>query len=199
LKSLKLPLKFYQRDTRLVAKDLLGKRLVRIHNGTRLAGIIVETEAYLGVKDPAAHTFGGRRTPRNNVMWEEGGHAYIYFIYGIHYCINAVTKTHGHPEAVLLRAIQCTEGLEQIRKYRKVQKEKDFGNGPGKLCQALHITRELNGVSLNSDTLFIEETHQMVLPRNISSKSRIGVEYAGRAAKWPLRFLIKENIYVSRK
>jgi DNA-3-methyladenine glycosylase len=193
----KLPLKFYRRDTKKVARDLLGKRLVRVYKGQRLSGIIVETEAYLGIKDPAAHTFGGRKTLRNEVMWGDGGHAYIYFIYGMHFCLNAVTRESGYPEAVLIRAIQCTEGLKQIKKFRKIELEKNLGNGPGKLCQALQINRELNGVPLDGSKLFIEETTLKVSPTHILATSRIGVDYAGKAKLWPLRFYLKNNIYVS--
>src|SRR6516162_4916002 len=115
-----LPHSFYQRDTVTVARELLGKKLVRIYRGRRLSGIIVETEAYLGEHDRAAHTFGLRRTLRNEAMYKEGGHAYVYFVYGMHFCINAVTKKKNEPEAVLLRAIECVEGLDTIRKLRKV-------------------------------------------------------------------------------
>ncbi len=197
--SKKLPLKFYLRDTKKVARELLGKRLVCIHKGKRLAGIIVETEAYLGIKDRAAHTFGGRRTPRTEVMWGEGGHAYIYFIYGMHFCLNAVTKGSGHPEAVLIRAIQCTEGLGQIKKLRKMAVEKNLGNGPGKLCQALNITRDLNGQKLNGSKLFIEETSTKISLSQIASSPRIGVDYSKEAKHWCLRFFLKNNIYVSKK
>lgn len=195
----KLPLKFYKRDTKKVAKELLGKRLVRIYKGKRLAGIIVETEAYLGIKDRAAHTFGGRRTPRTEVMWGEGGYTYIYFTYGMHFCLCAVTKVSGHPEAVLIRAIECTEGLKQIEKFRKTNIKRRLGNGPGNICKALQINRELNGRPLNGPTLFIEETPSKVSRSQIVTGPRVGIENSGGARHWPLRFYMKNNIYVSRK
>jgi DNA-3-methyladenine glycosylase len=197
--SVKLPQSFYDRHTSKVAKELLGKRLVRIYNGKRLSGIIVETEAYLGVKDAAAHTFGGRRTPRNEVMFGHGGHAYIYFIYGMHFCLNAVTRVAGRPEAVLIRALEISEGVDEIKKWRKVKKNQDLANGPGKLCTALKITRELNGEALWSKALFIEKTGPTISNEKIAKVPRVGVDYAGEAAKWPLRFYIKENKFISKK
>lgn len=195
----KLPPSFYNRSTKTVAKELLGKRLVRVTDqGVRLSGLIVEVEAYLGIKDKAAHTFGRRRTPRNEVMWGEGGIAYVYFIYGIHYCLNAVTRSHGQPEAVLIRALQCEEGLEVIRARRKVKNEIHYASGPGKLCQALGIDRSLNGISLQSDNLFIENTGLKIPTSRIVATSRIGVDYAGKAKDWPLRFYIKGNKAVSK-
>jgi DNA-3-methyladenine glycosylase len=197
--SRKLPAKFYDRDTKIVAKELLGQRLVRIINGKRLAGIIVETEAYLGVKDPAAHTFGGRRTPRNEVMYGHGGFAYIYFIYGLHFCLNAVTRVAGRPEAVLIRALEVTEGFDEIRKWRKVKHPKLLANGPAKLCDAFKISRDLNGASLQEDPLFIESTKMILFSRQVAKVPRIGVDYAGKAALWPLRFYIKGNLFISKK
>jgi DNA-3-methyladenine glycosylase len=199
----KLNFSFYNRKTQKVAQELLGKQLVHINSkGQRLAGIIVEVEAYLGIKDAAAHTFGGRKTPRNEVMWGKGGFAYVYFIYGMHYCINAVTRSTGQPEAVLLRALQCTDGLEIIKKNRKILKDSknqiNYANGPGKLCQALEIDRSLNGASLMGKFLFIEDVGYQVPKAMIVKAARIGVEYSGKSALLPLRYYIKNNIYVSK-
>ncbi len=194
----RLPQEFYLRDTKRVARDLLGKRLVRIHNNTRLAGIIVETEAYLGVKDPAAHTYGGRITERNKVMWGEGGSAYVYFVYGMHFCLNAVTRWAGQPEAVLIRAVQFTEGLDLIKNFREISEEKQLGNGPAKLCQALNITRNLNGVSLVQSDLFIEDG-DLIRNSQIICRPRVGIDYAKEAKHWPLRFYIKNNEFISKK
>lgn len=194
-----LPQSFYLRDTKTVARDLLGKRLVRILNKKRLSGIIVETEAYLGAKDPAAHSFRAHRSARNEVMYGEGGHAYVYFIYGMHFCVNAVTKKAGEPEAVLIRALECTEGLDKIRRFRSGRPQKEWADGPGKLCAALNISRELNGVSLvNSREFFIEETGLKIPKKEIVASPRIGIDYAGHAAHWPLRFYIKKNPFVSK-
>jgi DNA-3-methyladenine glycosylase len=187
----KLPRRFYRRPTIQVARGLLGKRLVRVQNGRRLSGIIVETEAYLGVKDAAAHTFGGHRSPRNEAMYGDGGHAYVYFIYGMHFCLNTVTRRKNQPEAVLIRALEPCEGIELMRAFRKVKKDRDLANGPGKLCEALQIKRPLNGVDLTGDELFIEDAGIKVQRSQITAGPRIGVDYAGLAAKWPLRFLIK--------
>jgi DNA-3-methyladenine glycosylase len=186
----KLPRRFYQRPTIRVARELLGKRLVRNCHGRRLSGIIVETEAYLGVKDAAAHSFGGRRSPRNEAMYGEGGHAYVYLIYGMHFCLNAVTRRADQPEAVLIRALAPCEGLELMRAFRKVKKDRDLANGPGKLCAALQIKRSCNGADLTGEELFIEDAGIKVKRSQISAGPRIGVDYAGAAAKWPLRFRI---------
>jgi DNA-3-methyladenine glycosylase len=206
---------FYDRGTRKVARELLGKRLVHIVKGRRISGIIVETEAYLGSKDRAAHTFGGRRTQRNEVMWGEGGHAYVYFIYGMHYCINAVAKSEGIPEAVLIRALEPDEGIDFMMRARRHPKiSVTLTNGPGKLCEALAITREENGADLTIDRcrttvssesqgdfnglLFIEDTGLKVPAAKIISGPRIGVDYAEEAKHWPLRFCVRGNPFVSK-
>jgi DNA-3-methyladenine glycosylase len=193
-----LPLKFYQRETTKVARELLGKILVHVVQGQRIAGRIVETEAYLGEIDLAAHTFGGRRTERTSTMFMAGGHAYVYLIYGLHSCFNVVTLKQGTPEAVLIRALEPLEGLEQMRKRRpKAAKETDLTSGPGKLCAALGITRDQNALLLDSAELFIEDAPPEKKSEIIASP-RIGVDYAGHAAKWPLRFSLKGNKFVSK-
>lgn len=193
----RLPLEFYLRDTKTVARDLLGKKLVHVVQGTRLSGLIVETEAYLGIEDAAAHSFGDRRTARTESMYLEGGHAYVYFIYGIHYCFNVVTQPAGIPQAVLIRAIEPIEGIELMRERRKSSKETGLGSGPGKLCQALGIDRECDRLSLvESEELFIEDAPA---PRaKIIACPRVGVAYAGTAAEWPLRFLVSEHPHISK-
>ena len=181
---MKLPAKFYQRKTLAVAKELLGKTLVHIHKGKRLSGKIVEVEAYLGVKDKAAHTYGDRRTKRTEAMYKAGGHAYIYFIYGMYDCINAVTGKEGVPEAVLIRALEPADGVANC-------------SGPGKLCRALNIKSKQSGVSLQSDELFIEDGPS-VKKSQIMKRPRVGVSYAEDHAQWPLRFYIKGNAYISK-
>jgi DNA-3-methyladenine glycosylase len=193
LKSKKLGQRFYLRDTTTVARDLLGCALVHIVNGKRISGRIVETEAYLGLIDPAAHTYGDRRTERTRSMYLHGGHAYVYFIYGMHFCINVVTRKEGVPEAVLLRAIEPVEGIESMRRRRKVKKDRDLANGPGKLCQAMGIDRSCDGLSFHSEALFIEPRGQKYRDSDIEISSRIGVDYAGEAAHWPLRFVLKSS------
>jgi DNA-3-methyladenine glycosylase len=177
----KLPLKFYRRDTELVARELLGKRLVRIFRGRRYAGIITETEAYLGEIDSACHTWKGRNTKRVEPMYLAGGHTYIYFVYGMHYCFNVVTRKKGEPEAVLILALLSEESDSPVSGKKM--------DGPAKLCKALFIDKKLNGHSLIGERIFIEETGYS--PK-IRKGPRIGVDYAkvGGAWKWPLRFWI---------
>ena len=179
-----LPSSFYLRDTAQVARDLLGLRLVRtLPDGSRRSAIIVETEAYLGIEDPAAHTWKGRRTPRVSPMWGPGGHAYVYFIYGIHHCLNVVTGETGTPQAVLLRAAVSEAwwlGKPSTRdELRRL-------SGPGRLCRTLEITRELSGVPLSGPDLVLEEGPTRSFA--VLEGPRIGVEYSGEAAGWPLRF-----------
>jgi DNA-3-methyladenine glycosylase len=180
----KLPRSFYDRDTTVVARELLGKHLVHHSHGVERIGRIVEVEAYLGPHDRAAHSARGL-TPRNRVMFGPPGHAYVYFIYGMHYCINVVTERAGHASAVLLRAI---EPVKNIRGRTC---------GPGLLCRALHIDKRLNARDLLGDDLFIATPPR---PERIAivKRPRIGVDYAGHWAKRHLRFYIKRNPFVSR-
>lgn len=197
--SSKLPIEFYTRDTTKVAKQLLGKILVHTdRSGNRLSGRIVETEAYLGVTDRACHTFGERRTNRTRTMYLGGGHAYVYLIYGMYDCFNVVTQKQGVPEAVLIRALEPIEGVELMKKNRpRAKRDIDLTSGPGKLCSALAIDRKCDGILLDSETLFIEDA-PLLKPSQIEASPRIGVDYAGEAAAWPLRFTEKLNPYVSK-
>jgi DNA-3-methyladenine glycosylase len=183
----KLPQDFYFQDTADLARALLGKRLVRFYRGKRRSGIIVETEAYLGASDPACHTWKNRKSQRNRSMYLPGGHAYIYLIYGMHHCFNVVAKSAEDPEAVLIRAIEPGENI----KWRT--------DGPGRLCKAMGITRALDGELLTGDTIFIEDAGVCYGKDAIRASPRIGVDYAGEAALWPLRFHVKGNAHVSRK
>lgn len=200
-----LDLSFYRRKTKTVAQDLLGKKLVRIYRGHRISGIITEVEAYLGIQDKACHTYDNRRTPRTEPMYLEGGHAYIYFIYGIYNCFNVVTEGKEIPEAILIRALEPSEGISWMQKFRNRTELKDLTTGPGKLAQALHITKDLNSIALNSDTLFLETASEEKSIRTklkktqIVQKPRIGVDYAEDHALWPLRFYIKNSPYISKK
>jgi DNA-3-methyladenine glycosylase len=180
---------FFQRDTELVARELLGKRLVRVWRGKRLSGVIVETEAYLGARDRAAHTFGGRRTERVRSMYLAGGHAYVYQIYGMHFCLNAVTKEEGEPQAVLIRALEPDAGMPAGTRTQ----------GPGLLCAALRIDRRLDGQPLQGPTIFIEHAGRGPGKEEVGTSARIGVNYAGAAAEWPLRFFWRGNPWLSRK
>ena len=188
----------YSDDPVTVARNLLGQRLVRVERGRRLAGIIVEVEAYLGARDRAAHTYNGRRTPRNESMYLGGGHVYVYFTYGLHHCMNVVCGEREEGVAVLLRAIEPTEGLDLMFDRRAAAKRPcDLCSGPGKLTRALGIDRSQDGLDLRvSRELFIERRGGRA---TITSTPRIGVDYAGAWAKRRLRFLIRGNDHLSRR
>jgi len=188
-------------DPLRTARRLLGQRLVRVVDGSRVAGVIVEVEAYLGPADRAAHTFGGRRSPRNASMWRGGGHAYVYFTYGMHHCMNVVCGAPGSGTAVLLRALEPTEGLEAMFARRtRARRERELCSGPGRLAEALAIDRSLDGADLRSGRdLFIEALRERPLPAaRIASGPRVGVAYAGDWAARPLRFYLRGNPHVSR-
>lgn len=192
---------FYRRDAQTVARHLLGQRLVRVLRGRRLAGIIVETEAYLGPQDQAAHSRNGHRSVRNQVMYADGGHAYVYFTYGLHHCVNVVCGRVNEPVAVLIRAIEPTEGVEAMRRHRPAaMPDRNLCSGPAKLCQALAIDLGLNGEDLvSSRRLFIEAVRALPLPSSrVRTTARIGVGYAGAWAAKPLRFLVRDHPFVSR-
>jgi DNA-3-methyladenine glycosylase len=199
-------LKKFEEDAITLANRLLGAQLVRIIDGQRLCGMIVEVEAYLGLVDKAAHTFNGRKTKRNASMYLPGGHAYVYMIYGIHHCLNIVAGAAGDGTAVLIRAIQPMEGLEVMyrhrtagRTLRRALRDRDLCSGPGKLAQALQIDRALDGENLlSSQRLWIEidESHSRA-SHEIVASPRIGVAYAEEWAEKPLRFFIAGNPHVS--
>lgn len=194
-----LPLSFYDRDTAKVAKELLGKHLVRMMpGGRRLVGRIVETEAYVGIEDRACHAFGDRRTKRTSSLYLGPGHAYVFLIYGMYECFNVVTREAGEPQAVLIRALEPVEGIEGMRENRHVKKDVDLTSGPGKLCRALAIDRSLDAHLLEGPPLFIEDAPRVAAPR-IEASPRIGVDYAGEHAKWLLRFHEKDNPFVSKR
>jgi len=198
----KIPRNFYERDTLIIAQELLGKYLV--HNspkGTTI-GKIVETEAYIGPRDPASHAYKGRRTKRTEIQFGSGGYAYIYQIYGNHFCFNVVSQKIGMPEVVLIRALEPIGGIKLMAMRRgipKVTEEnlRDLTNGPSKLCRAMGIDKSLYGTDLCEDTLFITFPN----PKQkfeIVSTPRININYAGEAKYYPWRFLIKNNRFVSK-
>lgn len=196
-KSIKpLAFKFYRRDTTTVARELLGKRLFHQTEQGLTGGVIIETEAYLGLKDRACHTFGGRRTERVASMYRTGGHSYVYFIYGIHFCFNVVTQSEDEPEAVLVRALLPIEGVTLMRRRRKLVQEKQNSllcSGPGKLCQALAIDRSCDGLKLNGQALWISEGIQFQkIEPSIVSGPRVGIDKSKEAKDWPLRFLVHD-------
>jgi DNA-3-methyladenine glycosylase len=184
----KLPRSFYAReDTLLVARELIGMHLVHEDASGRSVGRIVETEAYLGPEDLAAHSSRGR-TQRTEVMFGAPGHAYVYFIYGFWNCMNVVTAREGVPHAILLRALEPIQGIT------------DKTWGPGLLCRAMRIDRTLNGADLCGDRLWIERPRRSrapSVPVRIGTSPRIGVDYAGHWAKRPWRFFDRASSYVS--
>lgn len=189
-----LPRGFYQRPTAEVARDLLGKILVRETTEGVVAVRLTEVEAYLGVDDPACHTFGGRRTPRTETMWGPAGRAYIYLIYGIHHCLNVVTVGEGVPEAILLRGGEPVAGGEEIRRRRGAKvARRHLVDGPGKLCQAMDLTRQENGLEFfdSSRGLTIRSDGHSFIESVVERLPRVGVDYAGEAAGWPLRLRIR--------
>jgi DNA-3-methyladenine glycosylase len=193
-----LPRTAYSRATLRVARALLGKILVHRSRAGLTAGRIVEVEAYRGPTDRAAHTAGGRRTPRNEVMWGPAGHLYVYFTYGMHYCCNVVTRGPSSPEAVLLRAVEPLAGLPLMRRRRGRHDGPDarIASGPGNLCRAMGIDRRLNGTDLVTGPVVILDA-PAAPARSIVASPRIGVAYAGPDALLPWRFLLRDSLAVS--
>ncbi|MBI2213193.1 MAG: DNA-3-methyladenine glycosylase [Acidobacteria bacterium] len=193
-----LPREFYLQDTVDVARALLGCVLWRKYGREWLAVRIVETEAYLGVNDAASHARRGHRSQRNESMYLDGGHAYVYMTYGMHYCVNVVTQEDWIPEAVLLRGGEPLSGIETMRSLRGgFSRDRDIASGPAKLTQAMAIDRALDAASLGSDVLRITPRDRDVAESEISVSARIGVEGAPAAAHWPLRFFFAGNPHVS--
>lgn len=186
-------------DALAVARSLLGQHLVRRLDGERLSGRIVEVEAYLGPHDLACHTAGGRRTARNESMFLGGGHAYVYLIYGMHHCFNVTTGRRGAGAAVLIRGLEPIEGIEIMRQHRGVARSKlDLCRGPGRLCEALGIDRDLDGIDLRkSRRLWIEPTGT-VPGSQIVIGPRIGLGAVGEWADAPLRLGLSGCPFVSR-
>ena len=181
----KLPRAFYDRDTITVARDLLGKYLVHVSRGVERIGRIVEVEAYLGPHDLAAHSARGL-TERTKVMFGPPGHAYVYMIYGMYFCMNAVTEREGHASAVLLRALEPVKNIEERTQ------------GPGLLCRAMRIDRRLHGHDLTGKNFYIAAPGKSG-PVVIVKRPRVGVDYAGHWARRHLRFYIKGNPFVSKR
>ena len=191
--------KFYMRDAVTVGKDILGKIIVKkTADGRMMSGRITEVEAYMGITDKASHSYGGRRTKRTEVMYKEGGYSYVFLIYGMYECFNVTVGREGDPQAVLIRGVEPLENKNLMWEKRKVKKEKDISNGPGKLTKALGITREDNGADLvASENLWLEDDGYKV--KDIVETTRIGIDYAEEDALKPWRFYIKDSIFVSKK
>ena len=196
----KLKRSFYKREVTVVAKNLLGKILVKKYKNYRLAGKIIEVEAYHGDFDEAAHSFKGK-TKRTEVMFNEGGCLYVYFTYGAHFCCNVVTGKKGQGTAVLIRAVEPLVGLDRMSKNRfgrKLENEKEILNltsGPGKLCKAFNINKSFSGLDLLGDKIFILD-NKKINEKNIGISKRIGIT---RSVDLPWRFFIKDSLFLSGK
>ena len=199
----RLPRTFYLGDTVEIARALVGKYIMRMYEGELLLGRITETEAYVGRMDKACHTYNYRRTPRTEVMFGEAGHAYIYFTYGMHHCLNFVTEEIGEPSAVLIRGMEPvlgTETMAQLRFQKPLAEltsyqRKNFLNGPGKLCKALALTKAENGIDLLGDVLACYDSAKDFGVSDaplgeIKVAKRIGIDYAEEAVDFPWRFYI---------
>ena len=192
---MKLERIFYLRSGVEVARDLIGKKLVHNSPEGLTGGIIVETEAYLGVNDAAAHSYKGL-TKRTKIIFGAGGYSYVYMIYGKNFCFNVVANVENVPDAVLIRALQPTDGLDLMKKRRNKISLRDLCSGPGKLAQAMNITKSHYGVDLCGDEIFIETTN--IIP-NITATKRINIDYAGDAANYLWRFVMTESEFLSVK
>ena len=202
----KLSLDFYQRANVVqIAKELLGKVLVTKWDGPDgypdvTSGRIVEVEAYNGIIDKASHASGGRRTNRNEVMYGEGGVAYVYLCYGIHHLFNVVTNKKETPHAILIRALEPMKGIDlMLERVGKEKSDQTLTRGPGNVSKALGIYTKHNGESLLNKTLFIAEDNFGLNKKDIVTSPRIGVDYAGEDANLPYRFFLKGNPFVSGK
>ncbi len=201
---MKIEKEFFVRDTLRVAKDLVGKVLVRKIGDNFIRSRIVETEAYTGQDDKACHTYMGKRTPRTEVMYKEGGYIYVYLIYGIYSLLNFVTNREGLGQAVLIRAVEPLDSLDLISKNRfnkdyedlTSYQRKNLTNGPGRLTKALNIDKSLNTMDLFSEEIFLEDDGYKGF--KIIESNRIGVDYAEEAAHYPYRFYIENNKFVSK-
>ena len=197
----KLGLSYYLNDDVVaLSRDLLGKRLMtRIGGDVITGGIIVETEAYDGLKDSACHAFVGRYTQRTKVLWKEGGLAYVYLIYGMYYLLNLVTAPEGIPMVVLIRALEPTDGIDLMMLRRKLTKiEPRLTAGPGLLTQALGITNEHYGASLLDDTIWVEDDGLRYTHEEIIASPRVNIGYAGDDVHLPWRFRVKGNKWTSK-
>ena len=196
---------FYERNTLIVARKLLGCVLVHVTPEGVTKGRIVETEAYMGPEDKGAHSYGGRHTPRMDPLYKTGGFAYIYQLHGYNYCINVVTQRESMPQAVLIRALEPVEGLELMAKRRKIDisdakksKLKNITNGPSKLCQAMNINTSLNGIDLCGDEVFITNQTGLRSKEEIIAAPRVNIDYAEEYRDKLWRFLLRGNAFVSK-
>jgi DNA-3-methyladenine glycosylase len=196
---MKLDESFYERTNVVkIARELLGKSLFTKIAGVVTGGMIVETEAY-SWKEKGCHAYGGRLTPRNKIMFDRGGHAYVYLCYGIHHLFNVVTNQAGTADAVLIRALEPIEGLKEMQLRRgELQSPFHLTSGPGKLTKAMGIDRTFNGKFLLNRDVWIEDIGEVVKSNSILASERIGIDYAGEDARLPWRFTVKGNKWVSK-
>jgi DNA-3-methyladenine glycosylase len=193
----KLQRNFYERETLQVAKDLLGKYLVHHTTEGKTVGKIVEVEAYVGVNDIACHAYNGKYTKRTKIMFGRGGHAYIYLIYGVYYCMNIVTNQESYPEAVLIRALEPIDGLDIMQQRRTTDKKLNLCSGPGKLCAAMGISKAQNELDLCGETMYLL-SGEMIPSEQIITTPRINIDYAQEARDYPWRFIVKDSPFVSK-
>lgn len=189
---MKLPREFYLRDGLTVARELIGKKLVTNLRGELTSGIIVETEAYMGAIDAAAHSYRGK-TERTKIFYSTGGFVYVYLIYGMHICTNVVANVENVPEAVLIRALEPVDGVEIMKRRRGKNNLRDLCSGAGKLSQALGITKEFYGADLCGVEIFIEDGEKL----SVVTTPRINIDYAGAAADYPWRFVAEGSKFLS--
>jgi len=194
----KVPSEFYtSQDSLAAARSLLGKTIVVPDDtGARVSGRIVEVEAYLGIDDRAAHSYGGRRTKRTEIMFGGGGMAYIFFVYGMYHQFNVVLGPPGVPHVALIRAVEPVENIEKMRERRGRMPDRNLTSGPGKLCIALGIDKRFYGEDLSGPAIWLEDSPETA-DDSIASGRRIGIDYAGEDALRPWRFWIRGNQYVS--
>lgn len=198
---MKLPLSYYlNTDVTFLAKDLLGKILFTHCDEGITAGIIVETEAYFGAEDKASHAYGGRRTSRTHIMYEQGGMAYVYLCYGIHHLFNVVTSVKDDPKCVLIRSVEPFLGLQLMEKRRKIPaSHKSISSGPGSVAKSLGIDSSCNKKNLTGNDLWIEDHGISYSSEEISTAPRIGIAYAQEHADLPLRFFVTDSKFVKSK
>lgn len=197
----RIPRSFYlQPDVVSIGRQLIGKFLVTRINGRLCAGMIVETEAYAGPEDRASHACGNRRTRRTEIMFRRGGVAYVFLCYGMHHLFNVVTNREGIPHAVLIRAVEPVEGLEtMLARRRRKSLDNSLTSGPAALTEALGIKVKHTGADLLGNTIWIEDRGVRFSPASIGSSPRIGVEYAGKDARRPWRFFLRNSRWISRR
>lgn len=202
---MKLERSFYERDTLVVAKELLGCVLIHETREGTTSGRIVETEAYLGPGDKGAHSYGGRHTKLMDPLFKTGGFAYIFQVHGNNFCFNVVTEKKNMPHAVLIRALEPIKGISIMAIRRRIDpsesrsKLRNLTNGPSKLCQALSINKSFNGIDLCGNEIFIEKGNILEAKEKIVSSRRINIDYAEEFKDKPWRFLLDGNMFVSKK